>query len=152
MSIKIEDIYDAIVTEIETQLTTYRRMPNPYFVEENTYLQLQKGYGVRIDSGRDTERYVGCLVTWERLFTIILVNQITTTQNNIGARELIEKGILVDHDTLIRAFYANNTLTGQGIKAWISDDSGIIPVSIGSNQAKFFQMELSLNVEYQEPK
>jgi hypothetical protein len=146
---KIEDLYDAITTIItDTVATDYKRIPNPYILEINSHLILQKGYGIRIDAGRDTNRVVGCLMTWERLFTIILTSQITTTENNTAARILLEKGILDDHDALVKAFYANVNLTGQGYKASISDDSGIQPIVTESG--KFFTMELSLFVEYQD--
>lgn len=149
MATKIEEVYDVIVTELEAQLTGYKRISNPYLIELNSHLLLQKGFGVKIDAGRDTNRVVGCLITWERLFTIVLTNQITTTENNIDARELLEKGILVDHDKLVKAFYANVNLTGKGYKAGIADDTGIQPIV--TEAGKYFSMEMSLFVEYQEP-
>jgi hypothetical protein len=151
MTTAIENIISALNTEIASQLSGYARIPNPYFLEANNQLFLNKGYGIVVGPGRDTERYVSCLVTWERSFTIIISNQITTTENNIDAREALEKAILVDHDKLIRAFYANTSFSGQSMKCQVSDDGGIEPFVTADN-AKYFVMNLSLLVEYQEPK
>ena len=148
MATKIEDIYDAIVTTIEGELTTYRRLPNPYAPETSTFLQLQQGYGLAVGPGRDTERYVGCLVTWERVFTILLVNQITATQNNIDSRVIIEKDLLIAHDLLRKAFYNNSTLGGEAIKTTVSDDGGF--QFLDAERLKFLTLEINLITEYQE--
>lgn len=148
MPTRISDIYDAIVDQIEAKLTTHKRIANPYVIDDNSFLQLQKGFGVIVGPGVDTQRYVGCLVTWERQFTIILVRQITTTQNNIGSREVIEKGLLDDHDLLRKAFYLNSTLGGIAIKSTVSDDGGI--AFVDADRLKFIQIAMSLFVEYQE--
>jgi hypothetical protein len=145
---KIEDIYGAVVDVIEDNLTGYIRLPNPYAVEANTYLHLRKGFGVALGPGTDTERYTGCLVTWQRVFTIILVNQITTTPNNTAEREIIEKDLLDDHDVLRKKFYLDSTLGGKSIKATITDDQGI--AFIDADRLKFLSIEMSLVVEYQE--
>lgn len=146
MATKVEDVYDAIVSIIEGQLTGYRRIPNPYFLDLNSHLLLQKGFGIRVDSARDAERTVSCQIFWERLFVIILTKQITTTENDIDKKELLEKSLLVDHDTLVKAFYANTAFTVKGFKAGIKDDSGIQPFV--TDAGKFLSMDLSLFVEY----
>jgi hypothetical protein len=143
---KIEELYDVIEAAILATLTGYKRIPNPYLVELNSHLVLQKGFGIRIDAGRDTNRVVGCKMYWERLFTIVLTQQITTTENNYPARVLLEKEILDDHDALVKAFYANVNLTGKGYKAGIQDDGGIVPIV--TQAGKYFSMDLSLFVEY----
>lgn len=148
MSSKVLDIYDAIVDLIEATLPTHKRLPNPYVVDQNTYAQMTKGFGMAIGTGFDTERFVCDLVTWQRSFTIILVQRITTTQNNIGSRETIEKAILEDHDKLRKAFYLNSSLGEKAIKSTVSSDSG--PTFVDADLLKFFTLEINLNVEYLE--
>lgn len=145
---KIATIYDAIADIVETSLPGYTRLPNPYEVDENIYLYLQKGYGIAIGPGFDTERYVGCLVSWERTFSIMIIHQLTTTQNNISTRETIEKSILDDHDVLRKAFYLNSHLNQNAIKSTIISDSGIS--FIVADSLKFIGLEMVLSVEYQE--
>lgn len=145
---KITDIYDAITAQLSTTLTGYVRIPNPYVVEENVYLLLQKGYGVAVGPGDDTERYTGCLMSWRRDFTVVVVNQITTTENNTDSRMVLEKSILDDHDKLIKAFWNNSSLGGNAIKSSITSDSGIN--FIDADKRKFFGFEMILEVEYQQ--
>lgn len=144
----ISTIYDAIVDVIEAELTTHKRLPNPYEVEENTYLHLNKAFGVGIGSGFDTQRYVGCLVTWEQSYNIVLVRRIVTTENNTAKREVIEKDILEDFDGLRKAFYLANTLSGNAIKSTVIAHGGINLID-GENM-KFLALEMNLIVEYQD--
>jgi len=110
---KISDIKSAVVTLVSSTITDYQQLSNPYAIDENSHLTLKQGFGVAVGPGRDTERYVGCLVTWERLFTIILIRQVLTTQNNVTAREVIDTALLDDHDKLRKAFYLDSTLSGK---------------------------------------
>lgn len=148
MPTKIETIYDAIVDLIEGELTTHTRIPNPYVLDENDFLRLTNGFAVAIGAGVDTSRSVGCIITWERAFTISLVRRIVTTQSNITQRETIEKDILVDHDLIRKAIYLDNTLSGNVMKATIVDDGGVN--FIDGERLKFLAIDLNLLVEYQE--
>jgi len=145
---KISTIYDAIVDVLETEFPAHTRLPNPYEVNANTYLHLNNGFGVGIGPGQDTERYVGCLVTWEQSYSIILVRRVVTTQNNTAVREVIEKDILEDWDKLRKAFYLANTLSGNAIKTTVLSHGGINFVD--GDKLKFLALEMQLVVEYQE--
>lgn len=145
---KIQDIYDALITVISGQLPDYTRLPNPYAIEENTFLHLRAGFGVSIGPGTDTERYLGCLVTWQRDFTVTLVRQVFTTQNNTALRVDLEKDILDDHDNLMKAVYNNSTLSGKAIKTTAIADSGLS--FIDGERLKFLAMEITVQVEYED--
>jgi hypothetical protein len=144
----ISTIYDAINTVLATKLPQHRQLPNPYEVTQNTYLHLNKAYGIGVGPGQDTERYVGCLITWEQVHQIILVRRIVTTQNNTVARETLEKDLLEDWDILRKAFYLDNTLSGSAIKTTVTSHSGIN--FIDGDKLKFLGLEIQLVVEYQE--
>lgn len=145
---KAADISDAIVVLVQTQLPTFARLPNPYDISENTATLLKKSFGVAIGPGLNTERYVGCLVTWQRSYTINLIRQVVNTENDTVGRFSVEKNIDDARDILFKAFEANSTLDGLCIKAIVTDDSGI--QYIDGQQSKFLAVELSLAVEYQE--
>lgn len=146
---KIFDIYDAIVSKVSSELTPYARIPNPYAINENSALLAKKGYGLAIGQGLNTERYVGCLVTWEREFTIVLIQQVVNTENDTTGRASIEKSIIDDHRLLLLAFEADSTLGGTAIQAVIKLDSG--PQYLQGVQGAFLAVEILLRVEYQEP-
>lgn len=149
MATKIEDIYDAICDVVELSLPDYVRFPNPYEITENTFLHMKSGYGIAIGPGQDTQRYVGCLITYERQFTLVIVRQIMTTQNNTGRRLIVEKDILADHDVLRKAIYNNSSLSGNAIKTTLISDGGIN--FIDGDALKFLSMEMQIVTEYQEP-
>lgn len=145
----VGDIYDAVISAIAAELPTFARIPNPYAIDENTALILKKAYGLAIGAGSNTQRYVGCLATWERLFTISLITQVVNTENNASGRANVEKDIDDARDTLFKAFESTYaTLSGTVIKAVVLDDTGI--QYIDGQQAKFLAIEISLGVEYQE--
>ena len=145
---KIEDIYDALVGLVATELPEYMRFPNPYVIDTNTFLHQRAGFGVSIGPGTDTERYLGCLITWQRDFNVTIVRQIMTTQNNTSLRAGIEKEILDDHDKLRKAIYLGNTLSGNAIKSTLIADSGLN--FIDGDRLKFLSMEMTVSVEYEE--
>jgi len=145
---KIVDIKAQLIDLIETNLTGYLRLPNPYSVTENTYLHLSKGYGLFVGPGFDTERYTGCIVTWERDFTLILVNQMTATDNDTLKRESIENALLEDHDIMRKIIYKESPLGGIAIKSTVVNDQGIN--FIDADQLKFLSLQMTITVEYQD--
>lgn len=145
---KISDIYDALVTVVSTELPDYMRFPNPYVIDTNTFLHQRAGFGISIGPGTDTQRYLGCLVTWQRDFTITLVRQVLTTQNNTAIRADLEKEILDDHDKLRKAIYLSNTLSGNAIKSTLIADSGLN--FIDGDRLKFLALEMTVQIEYEE--
>lgn len=147
MATKIEDIYDEVCDLVEAALPNAKRFPNPYQMEVNALGRVDSAYGIVVGPGQNTERYVGCLISWQRTFTLRLLRKIVTTENNLGKRVTIEKGILADHDAVQKAFY-NSTLNGQVIKTIVSDDSGI--EFLDGDTLKFLLMEMTITVEYQE--
>lgn len=145
---KIQDIYDALVAVVAGELTDYMRFPNPYVIDTNTFLHQKAGYGVSIGPGFDTERYVGCLVTWQRDFSVTLVRQVMTTQNNTALRANLEREILDDHDKLRKAIYNNSTLSGNAIKSTLVSDGGLN--FIDGDRLKFLALEMVVSVEYED--
>ena len=148
MPTTIEDIYTALSTLVETQLPAYVRLPNPYALTENTFLHLDNGYAIAIGPGNETARYLSCHSTYQRDFGIALVTKVLTTQNNMDARELIETGLLISHDTLRKEIYKDTTLGGLCITAAVASDSGI--QFIDGDRLKFLAIELTVSVEYQD--
>lgn len=149
---KISDVRDEIVTILDSILPVasgWRRLPNPYVIDQNTYLQLQKGFAVRTDSGLNTERLITnqCAVTWERIFTIIIVRQMTATQNNVTSRDAIDQDLLDDIELIHKTFELNHALNGKAIKCIPVSDTGVN--FIDAERLKFLSTEINLRVEYQ---
>lgn len=146
---KVSDIHDAIVSALSAELPSYARIPNPYAIDENTALFLKRSFGVSIDAGVNTQRFVGCIATWARTYTVKLITQVVNTENDVLGRANVEKDIDNDRDKVFKAFESTYaTLGGTVLKAIITDDSGI--QYIEGQQGKFLAIEMSLEVEYQE--
>lgn len=145
---KISTIHDAIVTKISTNLPTYAQIANPYVVEENPLTILQKGFGVAVGAGIRTDRLISCLTSWERVFTVILINSVKTTDNNTTIRQTLTKNLLEDHYTLFTEFEKDSGLSGVAIDGIIASDTGIQFIEIDSKP--HFLIEIDLTVEYVE--
>lgn len=147
MPSKIFDIAEKLGQIIETVLPEYKRLPNPYDVNANTFLQLRRGYGIEVGEGTNTQRYVGCLTTWQRTYNITLVRKVTTTDNNVDARIAVEQGILDDHEELLKTFEVDVSMDGLVIKAVVGGDGGINFLDV--DRQKFLAMTIGLDIEYQ---
>lgn len=145
---KIQEIYDAIISVVTAELPDYMRFPNPYAIDENTLIHMRSGFGVSVGPGTDTQRYLGCLVTWQRDFTVTMVRKVMATQNDLTKRVTLEKELLDDHDNLMKAIYNNSTLSGNAIKTTAIADSGLS--FIDGDLLKFLTMEITVQVEYEE--
>lgn len=142
----VSTVYDNIITKIGTTISTYTRIPNPYEPSENPSLFMRKGYGVGFGAGRNTNRMVCDKVSISRAFTILLMNEVLTTEMNVSSRGSFEKSLLEDQFLLIQAFENDLTLSGACVKIAYSDDTGIQYVEGGSE--KFILVETTFEVEY----
>lgn len=145
---KISDIYNALTDTIETALPDYWRIAQAYSVEANTYLTLTKGFGIAVGRGVDTKRYVGCLISWQRTFTVILINQMVAQENDLTTRVMIEQDILEDHATVRKAIYNNSTMGGTAIESTVTEDAGLHFVD--ADLLKFLAIQMTVTIEYQE--
>ena len=147
---KISDIYDALVSKIETALPTYTRIPNPYDIGENPDVLLDAAYGIAVGAGTNTQRFVGCATTWEREFTIGLITQKVNLENDTLGKASIEKALLENHKTLLLALEADPSLGAICIKSYMISDAGIQYLEGEGDRGKFLALEVSLVVEYLE--
>lgn len=150
MSTTESNIYDAVKLICTTNLAAdYQTIPDPYFVETNAITLLDKGFGIQSNEGENTNRYVNnCLVTWKRNYTIILTKQIASTQNDVSARETIDKDLRLDVALLWKKFELDPTLGASVILCRVLGDTGIQGLDVSG--VKFLTVAIFLEVEYQE--
>lgn len=148
MSTKITAIYDRLIVDIEAAISGYTRIPNPYEADQNPELFLRKGYGLGIGPAENTRRMVCAYFSMKRIFTIVLINQILTTDMNSTARGNCERDMMEDHYSLIKYLEGDNNLGGNAVKTIFTDDSGIqfVEGEIG----KYVMCEINIEVEYLE--
>lgn len=147
----VSEIYDEMVDLIESTLSTYKRLSNPYILEANNHLQLEKGFGITVGAGNRRDLHVGCKIAYERVFTVILTKKITATDHATTARETLEKNLLEDFVTLRVALEQNHTLDGTCIDMNYTADSGVQVGATGPNEEnKYFTFEIAFLCLYEE--
>ena len=146
---KITEIVEKMHEVIHTILPTYARMPNPYVVAENSALLMRSGYGVGISGGINTNRVIPNVVSIDRTFEIVLVNQIDATPNDTVIIENEEKQILEAAFAVTSWFEKNPTLEIDCINSRYLSDSGIEFIDLGLQ--RYHQLTLEIGVEYLEP-
>lgn len=143
---RISDIHDQMISTIESTLTGYMRLPNPYEPSENTSLYLRRGFAVGFGSATNTERMICEKVTIGRTMTVVLINEILTTETNSASRGSFEKLLMEDVFTLIKTFENDVDLSGTTTRIKYSNDSGIQYVE--SESERYILVEINFSLEY----
>lgn len=146
MTTKISTIHDAIVTKIQTYLSSYTQLPNPYIIEENPRPYLKQGFGVAIGPGENSNRIIGQEFSWKRTFIVTLVNYVTATDSNTTVRETLTKGLLEDHYTIVKRFQMAGSLSSVCEMVTVIADTGIEYTLIDG--APYYVSQLELECEY----
>ena len=142
----VSTIYDAIVSKMAGLYPNYHRIANPYDIGANPEIMLKKSWGIAIGPGVNTERFVGCLSSWERTITIAFMRQVVKTENDATGKASVEKLLLEDANTLLLDLEADPTISGSVIKTVFADDSGIQYVQ--GRESSYLAIEIGLRVEY----
>jgi len=125
MSSNGSTIYDAINTLIAAELTSYKRITNPYMPEENAEIMMKKAFGVSFAPGTDTQRTVTCADLYiNQNFTGIVINQITCTDNDTTGYATAQKNIYDDYIKIAKAITKGPDLS-VGIKTLHMSHNGI---------------------------
>ena len=106
-----------------------------------------RGYGIGIGAGSRDDLEV-CKQAWNRVFTIVLVQQVTATDHNTDARVVIEKDIVEDHFSIINAIESDTNFGGYTTKVDVLGDSGL--QFLTNDRFKYLSISIDVNVLYQE--
>ena len=144
----ISTIHDTLITKVSSVLSSdYKQLPNPYELGENNELYLTKGFGLAVGAGSRTDRLINCKASWQREFSLTLVNQITTTDHDLDKRQDIAKSLLEDHFLVFIELEKDTSLSGLVIDSKIESDSGLQFIS---EINRYYFIDMSLTVEYLE--
>ena len=143
---KISQIYAALETVIETELPTYRKIPNPYDSSANANVILRQGYGIVAGAGSNTNRVLGCEMSIARDFGVILTKQIAKTEHDADGRTNQEKALFEDQYLLVKSLEKNPSLTGTAAKVGFVGDNGIEVLDLETG--RYFVLVSQFNVEY----
>ncbi len=150
MPTQTNSIYDKLVTLFGTSLSSYQRLPNPYIAQANSELVLTKAWGLGVGPGTRQQLEFNCNTpSYERIYNLLLINQVTSTDHDISARSGIEKSIIDDFIALNDVIEANVTLDGLAYDAAYVDDSGI--EFLDGKNLKYISISINYSVKWREP-
>ncbi len=145
---KIITIYNKIADKLEDLFEDINRLANPQEIFANGFHMLSdRSYALSIGPSDPTDRDF-CAPSRKRQFVIHFVRKITTTENNLDERVLIEQGILDDHRAIDVAFWNDVYLDGEAMDTTITSDGGIN--FLDGDSLKYLLMEVILEVEYKD--
>ena len=145
----ISSIYDSIVSLLDTTYASgYTKLKNPYEIEENDNKSLNRGYGLRISPGDNSNRQISCHLSMRRDITFFntIVNRGTERDDTI--RETAEKNLLEDHFKLIEALENDPTINTLCAKMVYVSDNGIEQIYGEANN--YLMIETTYEIEYLE--
>lgn len=141
------DVFDAIVSVIETALTSAVRLSNSYKTSDNPDHYLRNGFGVQLGPAV-TNRMSTYSVGFKRTFSFVLTRQVYATDNDQSTRQEAEKQILEDQLSVLKAFEADRTLGGKTLAIDYESDGGVEFVNADSKQ--FIELKTNVTVVYVE--
>lgn len=144
--------YDAFISRIESVLDTvnqgYRRIPNPYNIDNNTEINLRKGYGLAILGAENSNRQVNCVFSVNRTIEVVLTRLYTGDDELAVPRASLEKLLLEDQYKLVNNFEQDMTINGQTMYTRWVGDTGI--EYVGGETGRFFMLKTQFSLEYLE--
>lgn len=151
MTTKISQIFDALKTLVTAAIATdYRQIPNPYIPDQNSQLLLAKGFGIGIGPGERKVVELCPKYGVDRIFSVILVNLVTSQMNDGAGFETLQKAMLEDWHLILKKLEREPNLGNPPISITCDfvSDSGIIALS--SSQGKFISISGDWSVIYRE--
>ena len=146
MSTEVTTLYDTLVTRVAALLTSHTRLSNPYDLAGNNDQILEKGWGIAVRAGTNTNRQLGCKLSVSRDFEISITRKFFAREFDATKKATTEKDLLEDMQLLIDDLEENATLSESAYLVKYVGDSGITQVRDG--QDAFLAIIISLTVEY----
>lgn len=148
----ITTAFDAIKAKMLVlfpEVSGYYQLTNPYDVEENTITMHEKGWGVALGPGTNTNRQLSCRLSVQRDITIVLTRRRYANELDTPSKESAEKSILEDQYTLIKALEKDPTINSSvsGIARFVFASDGGIETILAESDA-FIKLVTVFNMEY----
>ncbi len=100
----ITNINTQLFTRIAAQLTSHKRLPNPYRVERNPDTFLRLGYGVAYDAGNQPTVLESCGNKVERQVRIIITRRFAALDLDDADKKTTEVALFEDQQLLLADF------------------------------------------------
>jgi len=143
-------IYDAVVAKVVATLTTYIDLPDSYELEANPNFMMTKSFAVSFGDESNDNYHATPLINFDRNFSIALINKIAAITNSRSERKIVEKALIEDAYTLIKAFCNDLTLGQVATVVNYNGASALEYITAASDTEKFISTTLSISVKYQD--
>ena len=145
----LSDIYDEIVSVLETNYPDHNKLTNPYSIEENNEQALRQGYGLAVGPSQNTQRFTGCKMSIAREFRVIFTRQVYALEQDIDAKQEADKQLMEDQRLLIKEIEKDPQLDvgSNGLTKFVfTEDTGIEYVH--PEKQSFIKLETIFIMEY----
>jgi hypothetical protein len=143
-------IYTALVAKVLATLPTYVELPDSYSVTENPTYLMAKSFAVAFGAEQNNEYHATNLLNFEREFSIDVVNKIIATTNSRSERAIVEKALIEDCYSLIKAFYLDLTLGNVATYIAYTGQTAIEYLTASNATEKFITVKINVSVKYQD--
>lgn len=145
---QISTIFDAINTFIGTYFPNHKVLVNPYDLQKNDKLILNKAIGFYLGPAVNTNRQISCYHSVRRdlVFNLTRVNRGTDRDDDI--RQTVEKELLEDHFTLVKEFEKDPTMQSLCSNTLWTSDNGI--EFVYDDKISYLKIETRFSIEYLE--
>lgn len=144
---RISDIYDTIVSRLETLYPSHTKLTNPHKPEENNQKAMIQGYGLRFGVAENTNRCIGGKLSIQREVTVIFTRKIYAKEQDLPPKQTTEKTIFEDQYLMIKDAETYPDLEDTDIAKFVfTNDSGL--EYIFTNKDNFIKLETSFLMEY----
>lgn len=142
------DIFDGIVTRMALLLPAasgYKRLPNPYELNENNGRILEQGWGLALTPGGENTARFSCATRSMRVtFQLALTRKFYALEHDAPAKANVDKLLLTDFETVFDDSW-KNSLGVDGLNV-TSGFAGIQPVFVDKDLYRALLMNMT--VEY----
>lgn len=143
---KIATIHDGLITSLAALLPNHQRIANPYDVANNPDTVLKQGFGLAVNDGENTERLVGCKISIDRRFTIVITRRHMAVQNDAETQADAAVALLEDLKAVANEAENNFGLSTSTVAIKYISDTGIEPVR--DTQENYLMVSITLSAEY----
>lgn len=143
----LTNIYNAVDTALDSVWgSTHTELVNPFVVELNESLALNRGYGFYFGPGANTRRQLSCQLSIEREIVVINTMINRGTERDVAIRKTAEKQLLEDQFALIDYLETEPTIHGLVSKLEFNSDNGI--EFVFDEKFNYIYIESSFSMEY----
>ena len=122
----VSDIYDGLITIVQTVLPDYTQLPDAYFTSGNNDIDMISGFSLGFGEGSNTKREFCRSISIERTFNLRLTRLRAVTDEDVSGRSTEEKQIMDDLFLVADELNKTTTVSGHDITINYETDTGIV--------------------------